>query len=100
MSGPCPSGHSSEVCRGWDDATSGSNNNNDQMEPMINQILERMYQITNKVEECTGVQITQPSVEDTIKENYKIQTDGDYEKLVKLLHDQRVREVEGGEEMK
>jgi hypothetical protein len=27
MSGPCPSGHSSEFCRGWDDATSGSNNN-------------------------------------------------------------------------
>jgi hypothetical protein len=27
MSGPCPSGHSSEVCRGSDDATRGSNNN-------------------------------------------------------------------------
>jgi hypothetical protein len=27
MSGSCPSGHSSEFCRGWDDATSGSNNN-------------------------------------------------------------------------
>lgn len=27
MSGPCPTGHSSEFCRGWDDATSGSNNN-------------------------------------------------------------------------
>ena len=27
MSGACPSGHSSEFCRGWDDATSGSNNN-------------------------------------------------------------------------
>jgi hypothetical protein len=24
MSGACPSGHSSEFCRGWDDATSGS----------------------------------------------------------------------------
>jgi hypothetical protein len=27
MSGSCPSGHSSEFCRGWDDATSSSNNN-------------------------------------------------------------------------
>jgi hypothetical protein len=25
MSGSCPSGHSSEFCRGWDDATSSSN---------------------------------------------------------------------------
>ena len=45
----------------------------DQIESSVNQIFERQGQIIKELEKCTGVQITCPTIEDTLKENKRIQ---------------------------
>lgn len=42
-SGPCPSGHSSEFCRGWNDATSGSSSSNSASEQILFQIIYNFF---------------------------------------------------------
>lgn len=68
----------------------------DKIEPAFNELHQRQGQIVKELEECTGIQITCPTREDTLKENERIQ-DGKWDGLCWKCHDAQItpRKVTG-----